>query len=266
MVIRGTQEYDLQLRGKKVLITGAGSGIGEAGVRLFVAEGARVVATGRNADKLAAASLRHGDLGKAIQTIVADLSSEDASRDVVQRATDLLGGLDILWCNAGIMGPGAIERLRADDYRPTVDTNLVSVMVSCGEAIRPMREAGGGSIVVTSSTSGLVGAMGSPIYSASKFGVLGWVKSLAQRVAADGIRVNAVCPGATATPQMLQVMHDGSGDLSGPAYSQRLLSGIPLGRLGAPEELAQAALWLASDASSYVTGVALPVDGGYTCQ
>jgi NAD(P)-dependent dehydrogenase (short-subunit alcohol dehydrogenase family) len=256
----------MQLRGKRVLITGAGSGIGEAGARLFLEEGAQVVASGREAAKLeaAAAALRHA--GFLVSAIVADLSDASAARDLVNQAATLLGGLDVLWCNAGMMGPGEIEHLAEEHYAPTIATNLNAVMLECGEAIAYMRAAGGGSIVVTSSTSGIVGAMGSPIYSASKFGVIGWVKSLAQRVARDGIRVNAVCPGPTATPQMLQVMRDGSGTLSGAEYSANLLAGIPLGRLGTPVEVAQAALWLASDASSYVTGTAIPVDGGYTCR
>jgi len=256
----------MKLRGKKVLITGAGSGIGEAGVHLFAQEGARIVATGRDAGKIEALAAAMKSKNIAIDTIVADLTDEEASRDVVNRAAALMGGLEILWCNAGTMGPGEIEHLDHSHYGPTMAANLTSVMLSCGEAIDHMRSAGGGSIVVTSSTSGLVGAMGSPIYSASKFGVIGWVKSLAQRLATEGIRVNAVCPGPTATPQMLSVMEKGSGKLSGADYSRILLSGIPLGRLGDPLELAQAALWLASDDSSYVTGVAMPVDGGYTCR
>jgi NAD(P)-dependent dehydrogenase (short-subunit alcohol dehydrogenase family) len=255
-----------RLAGKTALITGAASGIGEAGVKLFLQEGARVAGTSRDRAKLDRLKAQFADAGQGFAMIEADLSDLEDARRVVHETVEKIGGIDILWCNAGMMGPGGIEHITQRDIDETMITNLTSIMISCGEAIPYMRARGGGTIVITSSTSGLVGSTGSPIYAASKFGVIGWAKSLALRLAGDGIRVNILCPGPTATPQMRRVMDEGSGKMSGPEYSEMVLSGVPLGRLGRPDEQARAALWLASDESSFVTGAALPVDGGYTCR
>ena len=127
-----------------------------------------------------------------------------------------------------------------------------------------MRARGGGSIIITASTSGLVGSISGPVYTATKFAVVGYVKSLAQRLAPDHIRVNAVCPGATATPLLRHTMENGTSAMSGAEYTSRILSSIPMARLAEPREIAHGALFLASDYSTYVTGIALPVDGGFT--
>ena len=126
-----------------------------------------------------------------------------------------------------------------------------------------MRKRGGGAIVFTASMAGLVGSMLMPVYSAAKFAVVGLTKSLAQTLAPDNIRVNVVCPGLTDTPMLPQFLSRG-GNIE--EWKKRYLAGVPMGRVGRPEEMANAALWLASDDASYATGVAIPIDGGYTAK
>jgi NAD(P)-dependent dehydrogenase (short-subunit alcohol dehydrogenase family) len=256
----------MRLHGKKILITGGAAGIGEAGVLLFVEQGASVAIVDRDRQSLDDIVCKGRALGGPVEALVADLADPEESRRVVREAASVLGGLDVIWCNAGVAGPAEIDGLSTEAYELTIAVNQTSVVMSCTEALPYLRKSGRGSIIITSSISGIVGALSSPTYSASKFAVVGWAKSLAQRVAPDAIRVNAICPGPCMTPLMKAAIKDGAGGLSGPEYFQRLTSGVPLGRLADPIEIAHAALWLASDESSFVTGVALPVDGGYTCR
>ncbi|SEH19185.1 NAD(P)-dependent dehydrogenase, short-chain alcohol dehydrogenase family [Sphingopyxis sp. YR583] len=256
----------MELEDWKVLITGAGSGIGRAGAERFAHEGAKV-------------AVMDSDLERAIQTadlIVArgghavpiggDLAEDGVSERVVATAAAELGGLDALWCNAGIMGPTEIEDIDGDAYATAVAVNMTSPILSCAAALPHLRRSRHGAILITASTSGLVGAMSGAIYTATKFAVVGYVKSLAQRVAADAIRVNALCPGPVLTPLMQRLLDQGSNSMTGDEYRARVLAGVPLNRFARPEEIADAALWLASPRASYVTGIALPVDGGYTCR
>ena len=181
----------------------------------------------------------------------------------VATAAERLGGIDVLWAHAGIPGPASVENLDLGEYELAIGLNLTSAVIAAGEVAKHMRAAGGGSLIFTASVSGLVGSMFSPVYSAAKFGVVGLTKSLAQRFAPDRIRVNVICPGPIDTP-MLPGFVARSDDKAQAAENERkLLAAIPLGRVGRPSEIAHAGLWLASDDSSYVTGVALPVDGGY---
>lgn len=152
------------------------------------------------------------------------------------------------------------------DYEFTVNLNLTSA-VECAAAAGPlMRQRGGGAIVFTSSVGGLVGSMMAPIYSMAKFGVIGLTKSLAQRYAADNIRVNAVCPGPVDTP-MLPLFFGRKDDQDNAEENRKkLMAIVPMGRVAQPVEIAHGALWLLSDDASFVTGIALPVNGGYTCR
>jgi NAD(P)-dependent dehydrogenase (short-subunit alcohol dehydrogenase family) len=255
----------MRLKGKKILITGAASGIGLAGAVLMAREGATVALVDRD-DAVIEAARQIAASGATAHAIVADLSGVERSRQAVRDAAIALGGLTCLWCNAGVPGPIDIENIEPAAYEFTVAINQTAVVMMSSAAIPLLRENGGGSIVITSSTSGLVGALSSPSYSASKFAVIGWTKSLAQRVAQDGIRVNAICPGPVLTPMMRHALAEGAGGMSGEEYGKRLVAGVPLGRLADPDEIAQAALWLMSDEASYVTGIALPIDGGHTCR
>ncbi|TDU00872.1 NAD(P)-dependent dehydrogenase (short-subunit alcohol dehydrogenase family) [Azorhizobium sp. AG788] len=256
----------MRLKDKLAVITAAASGMGRAGVELFLREGARVVAVDVNADGLAKLAADVERSGYAIQTVQADLSVPNEMSGSIAKSAELLGGIDILWAHAGIPGPSGVENLDLAAYERTISLNVTSATLTAGEAIKHMRKRGGGAIVFTASTAGLVGSMFSPVYSASKFAVVGLTKSLAQRFAVDGVRVNVVCPGLAETPMKAGFM-SASGDLAEvEANERKMLSSVPLGRLCKAEEVAHAALWLASDDASFVTGVALPIDGGYTAR
>ncbi|MCX7321157.1 MAG: SDR family oxidoreductase [Hyphomicrobiales bacterium] len=154
----------------------------------------------------------------------------------------------------------------ARPVRPAMSRNVTSATLGAGEVIKYMRERGGGSVIFTSSVSGIVGSMMSPIYSAAKFAVVGLTKSLAQAFAGDQVRVNVICPGLADTPMKLGFTGRSGVAAEAAANETKLLTAVPMGRLCKAEDVAYAALWLASDESSFVTGVALPVDGGFTAR
>lgn len=257
----------MRLAGKLAVITAAASGMGRAGVELFTREGARVVAVDVSADKLTdlVASVRSA--GGDVQPIVADLTKVEDCKRFVDEAADLLGGIDILWNHAGTPGPAGIENLDLEAYNFSHALNVTSGIIASGQVIRHMRKRGSGSIIFTASISGIVGSMLSPIYSAQKFGIVGLTMSLAQSFAPDKVRVNALCPGPIDTAMLPGFLARGGGGANELASNQqKILAAIPMGRVGRPEEIAHAALWLASDDSSYVTGIALPIDGGMACR
>jgi len=253
----------MRLAGKLAIITAAASGMGRAGVELFVREGARVAAVDVDADALARLADEMKEKGGAIETITADLSKPEDIRRSINEAVEKLGGIDILWAHAGTPGPAGVENLDLGEYEHAMTLNVTSAVLASGEVIEYMRKRGGGSVLFTASVSGLAGSLLSPVYSAAKFAVVGLAKSLALRFAVDGVRVNVVCPGLTDTPMKVDFTGR-SGDMAeAEANETRLLALVPMGRLCQADEVAHAALWLASDDASFVTGVALPVDGGY---
>ncbi len=195
---------------------------------------------------------------------VADLLDPQACMRVVEEAAQRLGGLDIVWNHAGMPSMRGIEDLDLDEYARCMDLNVRSGIVVTAAALPHLRRRGGGSVVFTSSIAGLVGMGTSPVYNAAKSAVIGVTKSLSIRHARDKIRVNAVCPGPIDTPMYQAYL----GSQDDPAKAAQLLARsiapVPMRRLGQPIEVAHAALWLASDDASFVTGAALPVDGGYT--
>jgi NAD(P)-dependent dehydrogenase (short-subunit alcohol dehydrogenase family) len=158
-----------------------------------------------------------------------------------------------------------LEGVEPGEYDETLNLNLRASVLACAQAAPHMRRRGGGAIVLTASTAGLVGAHVSPLYAAAKHAVVGLAKSLGMRYAADGIRVNAVCPGPIDTP-MLPRFFNANTPAQAAAYREKVVTAIPMGRIGQPQEIASAAMFLASDHASFVTGVALPVDGGYTAR
>jgi NAD(P)-dependent dehydrogenase (short-subunit alcohol dehydrogenase family) len=254
----------MRLDGRIALITGAASGIGRVGALAFAKAGALVALSDRDGAGLDAVVAEVNAGGGTAVALVADLAERDAPARTVEGTVAAFGGIDVMWCNAGILGPTEVEGIDPAHYDQAVAINMTAPIAMADAAARHMRARGGGSMIITASTSGLVGSISGPVYTATKFAVVGYVKSLAQRLAADGIRVNALCPGATATPLLRNTMENGTSALTGPEYTARILSSIPMGRLAEPAEIAHAALFLASDYSTYVTGIALPVDGGFT--
>lgn len=251
----------MKLDGKRIIVTGAGAGMGEAGLRLFHTEGARLSAIDVDGTALQKLAM---DL-PGLVCIQADLAEPDAVTRAIDEAAKGLGGLDGVWSHAGMNGPASIEDMEQAVYDTTLALNLTASVRAVSAALPYLRNAGGGSVLLTSSVAGLVGSIQSPVYSATKHGVIGLAKSLALKYAPEGIRVNALCPGPVRTP-MMEELRAGRLHPDGPAIVERLIGSIPLGRLAEPTELAEAALWLLSDASSFVTGTVLAVDGGTTAR
>lgn len=250
----------MRLSGKRIVVTAGASGMGRAGCELFAREGAKVVAIDVNpAVKDVAAAI-----GDSASAVVADLSQSEAVKAAIAEAAGRLGGLDVLWNHVGVPGAGEIEELTDEQFDFSLRLNLASGIFATGVAVQHMTQ--GGSIIFTASVSGLVGSPFSPLYSAAKTGVVGLGRSLALRYAPKNIRVNVVCPGPTDTPMLPQFVSRTGNAEEAAANREKLLSAIPLGRLAVAEDIARAALWLASDDSAFVTGVALPVDGGYTAR
>jgi NAD(P)-dependent dehydrogenase (short-subunit alcohol dehydrogenase family) len=253
----------MRLKGKLAVITAAASGMGAAGCEIFAREGATVAAVDIDKDRLDEVVSRVEKAGGTAKGFVADLSTVDGSKKFIHEAAAWMGGIDILWAHAGCPGPAGIENMDVDAYQKTFDLNVRTSVLSASEVVPYMKRRNGGSIVFTASMAGLVGSMLMPVYSAAKFGVVGLTKSLAQTLAPDNIRVNVVCPGLVETPMLPQFMSRG-GNVDD--AQKRYLVGVPMGRVGVAAEIANAALFLASDEASYVTGAALPVDGGYTAR
>jgi NAD(P)-dependent dehydrogenase (short-subunit alcohol dehydrogenase family) len=250
----------MRLQGKVALITGAGSGMGRAAAELFAHEGARVVV----ADVSDAAGTSVVDAvcaagGDATFTR-ADVSRASDCASMVRTAVDTYGGLHILYNNAGIFpdDDGGVLDTPEDTWARVMEINLKGVWLGCRAGIPAMLESGGGSIVNVASFVALMGAATAQIaYTSSKGGVLAMTREIAVEYARQGIRANALCPGPIDTPLLQELLSD-------PARRARRMVHIPMGRLGLAEELAKAALFLASDDSSYMTGAQLVVDGGIT--
>jgi NAD(P)-dependent dehydrogenase (short-subunit alcohol dehydrogenase family) len=256
----------MRLRDKIALITASASGIGRAGAMLFAREGAAVAVADIDKGRIKDAVDEITASGGRARGIACDLTKDSDARRIVREVIEAFGGLDILWNNVGHPGPGRVEGVLMDDYDVAMNLNVRSGLITTAEAIPALRARGGGSIVFTSSIAGIYGSPFSPVYSAAKFGVTGLTKSLALRLAPDRIRVNCVCPGPIDTP-MLDIFM-GRPDVESNKHENlaRMKQAVPLGRVGTPMEVAQTALFLASDDASYITGVSLPVDGGYTAR
>lgn len=255
----------MRVAGKNAIITAAASGMGKAGVELFTAEGARVAAIDRDADALATLESELTSQGRQVKGFVADLSDPVQVNRVYDEALAWLGGLDILWSHAGMPAPADIEDLDLDAYRLANEVNVVQSTIMASRAITDLKGKGG-SVVFTSSSSGLVGSAQSPLYSAFKSSLIGLTKGLAVRYADQGVRVNAICPSMVATPMLYNDFMTSDDRFTVEETEKRFVSAIPMARPAQPVEIAHAALWLASDDSSFVTGVALPVDGGLTAR
>lgn len=254
----------MRLQNKLAIVTAAASGMGRAGVERFVREGARVAAIDISAPALKSLVEEFG-ADRAIP-VVADLSTPEGAKSSIDEAVAALGGADILWAHAGMPGPASVENLDLAAYQKAMDLNVTSAALGAGQVATHMRARGGGAIVFTSSISGLVGSMMSPVYSAAKWAVVGLTKSLALALAADNIRVNVVCPGLADTPMKIGFTGRSGDPAEAAANEAKVVGAVPMGRLVKPGEVADAVLWLVSSEASFVTGVALPVDGGFTAR
>lgn len=252
------------LDGRVALVTGATSGIGEATAIAAAAAGARVMLTGRDGGKASAVLRRIEETGGTGDVILGDVALSSFCDEAVARTMSTYGRLDVLANIAGTMWRG--DALDTDDeaWRRVMATNLDGAFFMARAAIRTMKEAGGGAIINLASTVGLVGTPGMPAYCASKGAVVNLTRALALDHATDGIRVNAVCPGAVDTP-MLVSGHRGAGN-SPDEVLDRNRAGIPQGRIPKPEEIARLIIFLASDDSLHITGAAISIDGGYTAR
>jgi NAD(P)-dependent dehydrogenase (short-subunit alcohol dehydrogenase family) len=246
---------------KVALVTGAGSGMGLATARAFAEAGAAVTLADANEDAVRSAAdglVRAGHKAIAVRCDVTD-DAEVAA--MVERTVAEFGRLDAAFNNAGVQSPAAnLPDVSLEEFERVIGINLRGVWSCMRHELRRMREQGSGAIVNCSSIGGLVGIPGRATYHASKYGVIGLTQSAALEWAAKGIRVNAVCPGTIDTPMVSDML------AKEPGAMKEILRDVPIGRLGRPEEIADAVLWLCSDRASFVVGHALVVDGGYTAR
>jgi NAD(P)-dependent dehydrogenase (short-subunit alcohol dehydrogenase family) len=247
------------LEDKTAIVTGAGSGIGRASAIRFAEEGAAVVVADiRLARAQETADMITGTGGRAVAAEV-DVRRADQVEAMVNAAVENFGGLHALFNNAGTIRPGNAVQLSEEDWALVMDTNVTSIFLGAKYAVPVMADGGGGSIISTASVSGLAGDPSSIVYCASKAAVINLTRAMAVDHARQSIRVNCICPGAIDTPPVGRMLAaEGAREAAGRSHL--------LGRIGEPEEIAAAAVWLASEESSFITGQALVVDGGLTAQ
>ena len=245
------------VRDKTALVTGAGSGIGRASARAFAREGARVLCADidTQAGQDTVQAIR--EAGGEAEFSRCDVSEEEQVASMLRQLIERWGRLDCALNNAGITGRGGpLHELPLEEWTRVLQVNLTGVFLCMRHELARMQAQGAGAIVNMSSGAGLVGVPGLAHYSAAKHGILGLTRTAALENARTGVRVNAVCPGSIDTPA-LRVHMDLGADIG-----KRILASQPGGRLGSPEEVAEAVVWLCSDRASFVTGAALGVDGG----
>jgi meso-butanediol dehydrogenase/(S,S)-butanediol dehydrogenase/diacetyl reductase len=242
------------LEGRTVIVTGAGSGIGRAIARAFLGQGCNVVLAGRRDDALAeTAEGAHADHVIAVRT---DVTDRESVADLVAIAADRFGAIDVVVSNAAAYAQGEIDALADEDYRAMIGTNIDGSVFLVQEAL-PHLERSEGVILFTTSASGVRGDWGQAVYNATKGAMTMLMQSLALDLGARGIRVNSVAPAFTPGPALAE-------QLAAPGAAAPFENRVALGRLGRPDDIAPAFLFLASDDARYITGVTLPVDGGTT--
>ena len=246
-----------RLQGKAAVITGASNGIGRATALLFAAEGARLIINDIDAGRLEELRGVIAASGTDVRSVVGDVSRTEDARAMIASAVENYGRIDILVANAGIIPELDLLTATPEDFDHVMAVDGRGMFLTCKFAAEAMLKAGGGSIVCLSSISGEAGQKAQAVYGPAKFVASGITKHLAVELATRGIRVNAVAPGTIATEAVKKLSAE---------YIAGVKAMHPIGRLGQPEEVARAILFLASDEASFVTGVVLPVDGGYLAQ
>jgi NAD(P)-dependent dehydrogenase (short-subunit alcohol dehydrogenase family) len=252
------------MQNKIALVTAAASGTGRAGALILAREGAAVAVVDQNEAGAKAVVDEIRKRGGRALALAGDLRDDAFSREIVAATVKEFGGLNCLWNHLGVPGPSVTDDM--DGWDLSIDLNLRSQLITTNAALPHMTAQRAGSILFTASTSGLTGSPWSPTYSAAKAGVIGLARGLAKRYAKDGVRVNAICPGAIDTP-MLRVFVNrpdqaGHNEADPEQLIKAAVTRNPMGRAARPEEIAEAAVFLLSDKASFVTGIAMPVDGG----
>jgi NAD(P)-dependent dehydrogenase (short-subunit alcohol dehydrogenase family) len=248
----------MTLAGKTAIVTGGGSGIGQAIVRLFAAQGAAVIIADWNEKEAMQLAEELTSSGYRVAAVKADVSRDADVRSLIQETVHRFGQLDVLVNNAAVILPKFIEEVEEEEWDRLLNINLKSVFLMVKHSLSHLKKTRG-AIVNMASLNGLVGQKMNPVYAATKGGIVALTKALALDCAPDGIRVNCICPAGVSTPLLQQWIQEQEDPT---ATIQALNDMHPIGRPATSEEIAQAALYLASAQSGFVTGVALPVDGG----
>jgi NAD(P)-dependent dehydrogenase (short-subunit alcohol dehydrogenase family) len=252
------------LSGKRTIVTGAARGIGAATARRFCEEGAAVVLIDRDADGIASAAAELDAEGHRVFARAVDVTDEAALKIVIDEAAELLGGLDVALANAGVLSVSPVASLSRDEFERTLRVNVLGTFLTFKHALPHLRAAGGGALLCTASQAGVRGYRDMSAYCASKFAIVGLVQALAQELAGDRIRVCAVAPGITATEMYRELVDERARqwDLDPATADSQLQDSVPMGRPASPEEVADGFVFLASAGASYVSGIALVLDGG----
>jgi len=250
----------MQLQDKVAIITGAATGIGRATALLFAKEGASVVVADINEDDAQRTVADIEDKGGSARFVQTDVSEAEGVQALMERSAEEMGGIDVIVNNAGAQRSGAVTEFEESEWDLLMRVNPRSCFLGAKYGVPYLRERGGGSIVNVSSLAGLKGGPGMTAYSASKGAIIAFTRALAEELAPDNIRANSVCPGWIDTPFNEPAIEF----MGGRAQQEEMVQQtVPLKRQGTPEEIAPGILYLASDASSYVTGQELVIDGGF---
>jgi NAD(P)-dependent dehydrogenase (short-subunit alcohol dehydrogenase family) len=251
-----------RMQGKSVVVSGAALGIGRAAAAKFAQEGAFLLVQDIQERPLLAFRDELRRNGARVEAVVGDVSRVEDCQAMIGAAVDTYGRVDVVVANAGIISLGDVVESTVDDWEKVMAIDGRGMFLTCKYAIEAMSKTGGGSIICLSSISGMAGQNRQATYGPAKFVATGLTKHLAVEWAARGIRINAVAPGTINTERVKAMAHEPGG----PEYLEAVKKGHPMGRLGEPEEVANAILFLASDEASFITGAVLAVDGGYLAQ
>ncbi len=251
------------LAGKVALVTGAGSGLGRAIAEGYAAQGAAVLCGDRDAEAVGRTVQAIRSVGGTAASHVGDVTSETACADAVDAAVDGLGGLHIVVANAGIPGEGKAHEVSVEEWSRVISVNLTGAFLTVRAALPHLLAQGSGSVVLQASIAGLIGLPNIPAYAAAKGGVIALGRQLAREYAGQNIRVNVIAPGTIMTPLVEEAYRSRHGEAMHELLAQRSAT-VPLGRFGVPDDVAKAAIYLASDWSGWVTGTVVTVDGGNT--